>query len=76
MGMTASEIERLVQNALPGASIELVDLAGDNDHYSITVTSEAFRGLTRVAQHKLVMGALGGGMGTTLHALAITTRTP
>ncbi len=76
MGMSAQEIENMVKEALPDAVVELVDMAGDNDHYGITVTSEAFRGLSRVAQHQLVFGALKGGMGTTLHALAVTTKLP
>jgi stress-induced morphogen len=76
MGMSAQEIERMVKEALPDATIELVDMAGDNDHYGITVTSAAFAGLSRVAQHQLVFGALKGGMGTRLHALAVTTKLP
>ena len=75
MGMTATEIESMVKAALPDAVIELTDLAGDNDHWSIIVTSAAFAGKTRVAQHRMVMDALGGGMGTTLHALSVTTKT-
>ena len=74
MGMSATEIETLVKEALPDAVIELTDLAGDNDHYSIVVTSASFAGTTRVAQHQMVMGALKGGMGTKLHALAVTTK--
>jgi len=74
MGMTAQEIEKMVLAALPDAVIELTDLAGDNDHYSIVVTSAEFAGKTRVAQHRMVMDALGGGMGTTLHALSVTTK--
>lgn len=76
MGMSAQEIEGMVKEALPDAVVELVDMAGDNDHYGITVTSEKFRGLSRVAQHQLVFGALKGKMGTTLHALAVTTKIP
>lgn len=76
MGMTAKEIEDKVQAALPDATIQLTDLAGDNDHYSIVVTSAAFVGKTRVAQHKMVFDAIGGGMGTTLHALSVTTKIP
>ncbi len=75
MPMPAAEIERLVKTAIPDAVIVLVDTAGDMDHYSITVASAAFNGKTRVAQHKMVMDALGGNMGTKLHALAITTKT-
>ena len=65
----------MVKAALPDAVINLQDLAGDNNHYAITVTSPSFAGKTRVLQHKMVMDALGPHMGTTLHALAITTKT-
>lgn len=76
MGMSASEIELMVRTAIPDAKVELQDLAGDNDHFSITVTSAVFAGKPRVAQHQMVYNALQGGMGTRLHALAVTTRTP
>ena len=74
MPMDAQEIETRIKAALPDATIELVDLAGDGDHWQVTVTSGAFEGLNRVKQHKLVMNAFGTDMGTTLHALAITTK--
>ena len=73
MPMKAEDIEAMVKAALPDAQIKLVDTAGDNDHYSISVTSAAFNGKTRVQQHRMVMDALGDNMGTKLHALAITT---
>jgi len=72
--MSAKQIEEMVKAALPDATIELTDLAGDNDHYSIVVTSAAFAGKTRVQQHRMVTDALKGGMGTTLHALQVTTK--
>lgn len=74
MPMPASEIEGLIKAALPDAEIKLLDTAGDGDHYSVTVSSSEFAGKTRVQQHKMVMDALGGNMGTRLHALAITTK--
>ena len=74
--MSAEEIKTMVKQALPDAVIELTDLAGDNDHYSIVVTSDAFTGKSRVAQHQMVFNALGGGMGTKLHALSVTTKIP
>ena len=76
MGMSAQEIETLVKEALPDAQVALTDLAGDNDHFSITVTSAEFEGKTRVEQHQMVFNALKGGMGTKLHALAVTTKVP
>jgi len=74
--MPAAEIERLIRAALPDATVEITDLAGDNDHYAARVVSAAFKGLPRVRQHQLVYEALGGRMGGELHALALTTSVP
>ena len=63
MAMQAAEIERLIKAALPDASVEIRDLAGDGDHYAATVVSPAFRGKSRVQQHQLVYKALQGRMG-------------
>jgi stress-induced morphogen len=76
MGMAANEIERRILQALPDAIVEIRDLAGDGDHYAATVTSEAFRGKTRVQQHQMVNAAFGTDMGTVLHSLALQTRAP
>ena len=76
MPMTASEIEDAIKVALPDAEVQIEDLAGDGDHYRATVTSQAFAGMPRVRQHQLVYEALGGRMGGTLHALALTTKLP
>lgn len=76
MPMNAHDIEALIREALPDAHVEVRDLAGDGDHYAATVVSEAFRGKTRVAQHKMVYDALKGRMGGELHALALQTAAP
>jgi stress-induced morphogen len=74
--MVADDIARLIREALPDASVEIEDLAGDGDHYRATVVSPAFAGLPRVKQHQMVYNALGGRMGGELHALALITRAP
>lgn len=76
MPMSASEIENLISAALPGAVIELTDLAGDDDHWAARVTAPQFAGKNRVQQHKMVYDALGGRMGGTLHALQLSTAIP
>jgi stress-induced morphogen len=76
MPMSAREIEQAILAALPGATVELTDLAGDDDHWAAKVTAPQFAGLSRVAQHKLVYNALGGRMGGVLHALQVTTALP
>ena len=74
--MPAAEIEALIRAALPDATVEITDLAGDGDHYSARVVSAAFAGVPRVRQHQMVYNALGGRMGGALHALALTTGVP
>ena len=76
MAMAATEIERFIKEALPDASIEIRDLAGDGNHYAATVMSAAFKGKSRVQQHQMVYASLKGRMGGELHALALTTSTP
>ena len=63
MGMKASEIEKYIKDAFPDAEIEIRDLAGDDNHYAATITSSAFKGKSRVAQHQMVYAALKGNMG-------------
>ena len=74
MAMDLKEIERHIKEALPDASIEILDLAGDNNHYSATITSAKFSGKSKIEQHKMVYDSLKGKMGNELHALAIKTK--
>ena len=76
MAMDAHEIESLIKAALPDATVDIRDLAGDGDHYAATVISPSFKGKSRVQQHQMVYAALKGRMGGALHALALTTRHP
>ncbi|MFM1815568.1 MAG: hypothetical protein RLZ98_2263 [Pseudomonadota bacterium] len=76
MPMQPDEITRLIKEAFPDATVEIRDLAGDGDHYAAHVTSAAFKGKSRVAQHQMVYKALGDRMGGELHALALTTTAP
>ena len=76
MPMDPNDIERLIKAKFPDAQVEIRDLAGDGDHFAATVVTSAFRGKTRVAQHKMVYEALEGRMGGVLHALALTTSVP
>ena len=76
MPMAASEIERLIREAIPDAEVMIRDLAGDGDHYAARVVSATFAGIPRVKQHQRVYAALGGRMGGELHALQLETAVP
>ena len=76
MAMTALDIERLIKESLPDATVEIRDLAGDGNHYAANIVSTAFKGRSRVQQHQMVYAALRGQMGGELHALALQTSAP
>ena len=79
MAMQAHEIEHLIREAFPDATIVINDLAGDGNHYAAEVIDESFRGQNRVKQQRAVYAALKGkmdGAAGELHALALTTKAP
>lgn len=74
MAMNADDIISMIKADIPDAQVELVDLAGDGDHYKAVITSSVFEGKSRIAQHQMVYAALKGKMGGELHALALETK--
>ena len=74
MPLPIKEIEKLIKDSIPDASIEIKDLMGDNNHYSAVIKSSKFINLSKIEQHKLVYKSLKGKMGNGLHALSITTK--
>ena len=79
MAIQSDEIKALIKEALPNATIEITDLAGDGNHYAAEVIDEGFRGKNRVQQQRIVYSALKGKMDGShgeLHALALTTKVP
>ncbi len=79
MAIQPHEIEELIRDRFPAATIKVTDLAGDGKHYSAEVIDESFRGQNRVQQQRAVYAALKGKMDGAqgeLHALALTTKAP
>ncbi len=76
MAMTPNEIEDLIKQGIPDATVRIQDLRGDGDHYAAYIESPAFAGKSRIQQHQMVYQALQGRMGAELHALAIQTAVP
>ena len=73
MAIEKDALHKLIQDAFQDAEIDIIDLAGDNDHYKVEITSSAFAGKNRVMQHRMVNEALRGCLGDQLHALSIKT---
>lgn len=75
MPVSADDITHQLRTNLPQADVDIIDLAGDGNHYKVVVTCAEFAGKSRVAQHQMVYAALGDMMKQALHALAIETKT-
>ena len=73
MALAIEEIKKLITSSIPDATIDIKDLAGDNNHYSAKISSKVFNGISKIEQHKIVYKSLQGKMGNELHALSITT---
>ncbi|MBZ0173473.1 MAG: BolA/IbaG family iron-sulfur metabolism protein [Phycisphaerales bacterium] len=72
--MTAEQIERLIAEGIPGATVRVQ--GDDGRHFQALVVADAFTGLSQVKQHQLVYGALGHLMQEAIHALSLRTLTP
>ena len=73
--MAAETISALLEEALPGSQVAVVDRTGGGDHFHVTVVSGAFDGLSLVEQHRLVNRALAAPLADgTIHELRITTK--
>lgn len=73
MAISKTELQSIILKSFPEASIEIVDLAGDEDHYSLHIKDKAFHGISLINQHKLVKEALKEVLHTRLHAITIKT---
>ena len=52
------ELESMIEAALPGAEVEVIDETGAGDHLRATVAAAQFEGLSRIDQHRLVKAAV------------------
>ncbi len=70
------ELERMIEAALPGAEVEVVD-EGGGDHLRAIVTAEQFSGKSRIDQHRMVKAAVKPRFEDgTIHALSVSTSVP
>lgn len=74
MAIPYNTVYDLLAKSFPNSEIDLIDTAGDMNHYEVTIVSEKFTGLSLIKQHKMVYDAIGDEMGKDLHALKINTK--
>jgi stress-induced morphogen len=69
--VTPEELKTRIEAGIPEARAEVT---GDGHHFDAIVSSPAFSGLSRIAQHRLVYDVFGAEIGGRIHALSIQTR--
>ena len=74
MPIEQNKLEEMIKKNFPNSNIKVEDLAGDNNHYSVTIESSLFNGLSRIQQHQLVYNSLDGLMDSELHAMQLKTK--
>jgi len=67
----------MIEAALPGAQVEVIDETGTQDHLRATVSARQFEGRSRIEQHRLVKKAVQPRFDDgSIHALSIKTSVP
>ena len=79
----ADKIETALRGAFAPRVLEVVDDSeahrghsgfqeGGESHFNVHIEADAFVGLSRIAQHRAVHGAIGKDLMAEIHALALT----
>lgn len=81
-----ARIESLLRAAFAPLELDVLDesaahrghagAAGGAGHFRVRLVSERFRGVARVARHRMVYEALGAEIGPEIHALALELLSP
>ena len=68
---TPEELKARIEAGIPGAS---ATVTGDGHHFDAIISAAVFRGMPRIAQHRLVHEVFGPELGGRIHALSIQTK--
>lgn len=72
--MTPDQVKQRLQETYPEGFVDVTDLTGTHDHYSVYISSKQFSGMSRIQRHKHVMAAFDAELKSgEVHALTIRT---
>jgi stress-induced morphogen len=76
MAISQEKLENILRSKFPNAKIKIVDLVGDQDHYSVEIEDSIFLNKNLIQQHKIVNEALREELKGELHAMQLKTLRP
>ena len=68
-------IQKLIKEQLPDARVDIGDVTGSGNHFSLLVASDTFAGMPLLKQHQMVMDILKDVLKSEIHAVQIKTLT-
>jgi stress-induced morphogen len=70
-----AELQRMIEAALPGATVEVSDEDGSGQHLLAVVAAPQFEGHSRIDQHRMVKAAIKPRFDDgSVHALSVKTQ--
>jgi stress-induced morphogen len=70
--MTTQQMEARLRQQFSDAQVLVTDLTGQSNHFEVRIESNALKGLSRIHQHKAVMGVFADELKTgEVHAMTI-----
>lgn len=77
--VSCDDVKKTIESSIENSVAEVSNPRGDDVHFSVIVTSDAFKGKSLIEQHKMVYAAFNNefsSCGMPLHALQIKTQLP
>ncbi|PCI36454.1 MAG: BolA family transcriptional regulator [Elusimicrobia bacterium] len=72
--MMLEALKNKIEEALPGATVQVLDPMQDGEHLQAIVIYEGFEGKTLIEQHRMVTDPIKDELKGPVHALAIKTK--
>ena len=71
MALSHNIFQQIINEHFKDVKFILTDIVGDEDHYSLEISSPEFEGLSILKSHRLINERLKDYIGTQVHALTI-----
>jgi stress-induced morphogen len=71
MALKKEVFESVINANFKDVKFILTDMVGDEDHYSLEISSPEFKGLSHLQRHRLINSRLKDYIGSKVHALTI-----
>ena len=75
--LSISDVKARIEDAFPGATVEVTDPRGSSNYFEAVIISSAFDGMPRIKRHRAIMGLFDAELKSgVLHALTFKAYTP